>query len=230
MSDEETSYLCPQSDVRNLPSLHNKTGGDMTYVPIPTVIEKSGQVERAYDIYSRLLKDRIVFLGTAVDDHVANLVVAQLLFLQSENKKDDINMYINSPGGAVSAGLAIYDTMQFVECDVATYCIGMAASMGAVLLGAGAKGKRHVLPNSRILLHQPWGGMQGTASDIQIHADEIIKTKKRLIDILCEETGQSEERIEKDTDRDFFLSPEEALQYGLVDEVLKHHKSEKTED
>ncbi len=230
MSDEEASCLCPQSDVRNLPSLHSETGGNMTYIPIPTVIEKSGQVERAYDIYSRLLKDRIVFLGTAVDDHVANLVIAQLLFLQSENRKDDINMYINSPGGAVSAGLAIYDTMQFVECDVATYCIGMAASMGAVLLGAGAKGKRHVLPNSRILLHQPWGGMQGTASDIQIHADEIIKTKKRLIDILCEETGQPEERIEKDTDRDFFLSPEEALQYGLVDEVLKHHKGEKTGD
>ncbi|RKY25589.1 MAG: ATP-dependent Clp endopeptidase proteolytic subunit ClpP [Planctomycetota bacterium] len=192
---------------------------------IPMVVEKAGHTERYFDIYSRLLKDRIVFLGAAIDDQVANVVVAQLLFLQSENKKDDISMYINSPGGSVSAGLAIYDTMRFVKCDVATYCIGIAASMGAVLLGAGAKGKRYALPNSRMLLHQPWGGMQGTASDIQIHADEIIKTKKRLIDILCEDTGQSRETIEKDTDRDFFLSPEEALEYGLVDEVLNPGKT-----
>lgn len=188
---------------------------------IPMVVEKSGHVERYFDIYSRLLKDRIVFLGTAIDDHVANVIVAQMLFLQSENKKEDINLYINSPGGSVSAGLAIYDTMQFIECSVATYCIGMAASMGAVLLAAGVKGKRHVLPNARVMLHQPWGGMQGTASDIQIHAEEIIKTKKRLIEILHDATGQPVEKIEKDTDRDFFMSAEDALAYGLVDEVLK---------
>jgi ATP-dependent Clp protease protease subunit len=192
------------------------------------VVEKSGQVERYFDIYSRLLKDRIVFLGSAIDDHVANVVVAQLLFLQSENKKDDINLYINSPGGSVSAGLAIYDTMRFVECKVATYCIGMAASMGAVLLGAGAKGKRYILPNAKVMIHQPWGGMEGTASDIQIHAEEIIKTKKRLIQIIADETGQSLEQIGKDTDRDFFLTADDAQKYGIVDEVLLpgKHKTE----
>jgi len=187
---------------------------------IPMVVEKSGQVERYFDIYSRLLKDRIVFLGSAIDDHVANVVVAQMLFLQSDNKKEDINLYVNCPGGSVSAGLAIYDTMRFVECDVATYCIGMAASMGAVLLGAGKKGKRYVLPNAKVMIHQPWGGMEGTASDIQIHAEEIIKTKKRLIEILADETGQPLDQITKDTDRDFFLSAEEAKKYGIVDEVL----------
>jgi len=192
---------------------------------IPMVVEKSGQVERYFDIYSRLLKDRIVFLGSAIDDHVANVVVAQMLFLQSENKKEDINLYVNCPGGSVSAGLAIYDTMRFVECNVATYCIGMAASMGAVLLGAGKKGKRYALPNAKIMIHQPWGGMEGTASDIQIHAEEIIKTKKRLIEILAEETGQPIEQISKDTDRDFFLSAEEARKYGIVDEVLMPGKN-----
>ena len=187
---------------------------------IPMVIEKSGHVERYFDIYSRLLKDRIVFIGSAIDDHVANVVVAQLLFLQSESKKDDINLYINSPGGSVSAGLAIYDTMKFVECDVATYCIGMAASMGAVLLGAGEKGKRHALPNARIMIHQPWGGAQGTASDIIIQADEIKKTKKQLIEIFHEQTGRTIEQIEKDSDRDFYMSAEQAKEYGLIDEVL----------
>ena len=187
---------------------------------IPMVVEKSGHVERYFDIYSRLLKDRIVFIGSAIDDHVANVIVAQLLYLQSESKKDDINIYINSPGGSVSAGLAIYDTMQFVECDVATYCIGMAASMGAVLLGAGEKGKRHALPNARIMIHQPWGGAQGTASDIMIQADEIKKTKAKLINILHEQSGRTIEQIEKDSDRDFYMSAEEAKEYGLIDEVL----------
>jgi len=195
---------------------------------IPMVVEKSGHVERYFDIYSRLLKDRIVFIGSAIDDHVANVVVAQMLYLQSESKKDDINLYINTPGGGVSAGLAIYDTIQFVECDVATYCIGMAASMGAVLLGAGVKGKRHSLPNSRIMLHQPWGGMQGTASDIAIHADEIIKTKKRLIDIIHNETGRPVETIAQDTDRDFFMSAEQAKDYGLIDEVLLSLRDKET--
>jgi ATP-dependent Clp protease protease subunit len=198
---------------------------EATMSVIPMVVEKSGQVERYFDIYSRLLKDRIVFLGSAIDDHVANVVVAQMLFLQSENKKEDINLYINCPGGSVSAGLAIYDTMRFVECSVATYCIGLAASMGAVLFGAGAKGKRYALPNAKIMIHQPWGGMEGTASDIQIHAEEIIKTKKRLIEILADETGQPIEQVTKDTDRDFFLSAEEARKYGIVDEVLMPGKS-----
>ncbi len=193
---------------------------------IPMVVEKSGHSERYFDIYSRLLKDRIVFLGSAIDDHVANVVVAQLLYLQSESKKDDINLYINSPGGSVSAGLAIYDTMKFVECDVATYCIGMAASMGAVLLGAGEKGKRHALPNARIMIHQPWGGAQGTASDIVIQADEIKKTKKKLIQIFHEQTGRAIEQIEKDSDRDFYMSSEQAKEYGLIDEVLASVRDE----
>ncbi len=199
---------------------------------IPMVVEKSGHVERYFDIYSRLLKDRIVFIGSVIDDHVANVVVAQMLYLQSESKKDDINLYINSPGGGVSAGLAIYDTIQFVECDVATFCIGMAASMGAVLLGAGTKGKRHSLPNARIMMHQPWGGMQGSASDIEIHADEIIKTKKRLIDIIHDETGRAIETVKQDTDRDFFMSAEQAKDYGLIDEVLisMRDKEDKKED
>ncbi len=187
---------------------------------IPMVVEKSGHTERYFDIYSRLLKDRIVFIGDAIDDHLANVVVAQLLFLQSESKKDDINIYINSPGGSVSAGLAIYDTMRFVECDVATYCMGMAASMGAILLGAGEKGKRHALPNARIMMHQPWGGAQGPASDVVIQADEIKKTKKKLIEIFHEQTGRTIEQIGKDTDRDFYMSAEQAREYGLIDEVL----------
>lgn len=188
---------------------------------VPIVVEKTGRGERSYDIYSRLLKDRIVFLGTAIDDNVANLAIAQMLFLDLEGKNQDISLYINSPGGSVTAGLAVFDTMQFVKCDVATYCIGQAASMAAVLLAAGAKGKRSALPNARMLLHQPWGGTQGTASDISIQAEEIVRLKKRLNEILAEKTGQSLEQIEKDTDRDFYMGAGEALKYGLVDEVLE---------
>lgn len=189
------------------------------YVPI--VVEQSGRGERSYDIYSRLLKDRIIFLGTAIDDTVANLVVAQLLFLESEDPDKDISIYINSPGGSVTAGLAIYDTMQYIKPDVSTICIGMAASMGAVLLTAGAKGKRIALPNSRIMIHQPMGGMQGQASDIEIHAKEILKTRARLNEILAKHTGQPLERIEADTDRDFYMSAEEAQQYGIVDKIIE---------
>jgi len=188
---------------------------------IPMVIEKTGRGERAYDIYSRLLEDRIVFLGSAVDDNVANVVIAQMLFLQKENKHQDINLYINSPGGLVTAGLAIYDTMQFVQCDVATYCIGQAASMGAVLLAAGTKGKRYALPHSRIMIHQPWGGARGTAADIEIHAEEILKMRTTLNTILAKHSGRDVEQIETDTDRDKFLSAHEALEYGLVDDVVE---------
>lgn len=189
---------------------------------IPYVVEKSGREERVYDIYSRLLKDRIIFLGTGVNDEVANSIVAQLLFLQSEDPKADIHLYINSPGGGVSAGLAIYDTMQFVTCDVATYCIGQAASMGAVLLTAGAADKRHALPNARVMIHQPLAGMQGTAEDIMIHAREYKKVKARLNEILIRHTGQSLETIEKDTDRDKFMTASEAQQYHLIDKVIEH--------
>lgn len=189
------------------------------YVPI--VVEQSGRGERSYDIYSRLLKDRIIFLGTAIDDTVANLVVAQLLFLESEDPDKDISIYINSPGGSVTAGLAIYDTMQYIKPDVSTICIGMAASMGAVLLTAGAKGKRIALPNSRIMIHQPMGGMQGQASDIEIHAKEILKTRAKLNEILATHTGQPLEKIEADTDRDFYMSAEEAQQYGIVDKIIE---------
>ena len=189
---------------------------------IPYVIEKSGREERAMDIYSRLLKDRIIFLGTQVTDDVANAVVAQMLFLQSDDAKSDIHLYINSPGGSVTAGLAIYDTMQFINCDVATYCIGQAASMGAVLLTAGTRGKRKALPNSRILIHQPLAGAEGTAEDIIIHAKEFIKVKERLNRILIKHTGHALEKIEQDTDRDRFMSPEEALEYGLIDHVIEH--------
>mgnify|MGYP001416556748 CR=1 FL=1 len=192
---------------------------------VPMVVEKTGRGERAYDIFSRLLKDRIVFIGTAIDDVVSNLVIAQLLFLDLEGKNQDISLYINSPGGSVTAGLAIYDTMQFINSDVATYCIGQAASMAAVLLGAGAKGKRYALPNGRILLHQPWGGTQGTASDITIQAEEIVRLKRRLNEILSTHTGQKLEQIEHDTDRDFYMGAEEALKYGLVDEVLTSMKA-----
>ncbi len=188
---------------------------------IPMVIEKTGRGERAYDIYSRLLEERIVFLGSGIDDNVANVVIAQMLFLQKENKHQDINLYINSPGGMVTAGLAIYDTMQFVQCDVATYCIGQAASMGAVLLAAGAKGKRFALPHSRIMIHQPWGGARGTAADIEIHAEEILKMRGTLNAILARHSGRSVEQLERDTDRDKFLAPSEALAYGLVDEVVE---------
>ncbi len=187
---------------------------------IPYVVEKSGREERVFDIYSRLLKDRIIFLGSAVNDEVANSVVAQLLFLQSEDPKTDIQMYINSPGGSVSAGLGIYDTMQFVTCDVSTYCIGQAASMGAVLLTAGAAGKRHALPNARIMIHQPLAGMEGTAEDIMIHANEFKKVKRRLNDILIKHTGQSLETIEADTDRDRFMTAVEAMEYRLIDKVV----------
>ncbi len=188
---------------------------------IPIVVEKSGREERAYDIYSRLLKDRIIFLGSAINDEVSNAVVAQLLFLQSDDPKADIHLYINSPGGSVTAGMAIYDTMQFVNCDVATYCIGQAASMGAVLLTAGTKGKRYALPNARIMIHQPLAGMQGTAEEIMIHAREFQRIKKRMNEILIKHTGHSLEKIEKDTDRDCFMTADEACQYGLVDHVVE---------
>ena len=192
----------------------------MSYLT-PIVIEKSGKGERAYDIWSRLLKDRIVFIGGPIDDYVANLIIAQILFLQMENKSQDINLYINSPGGSVTAGLAIYDTMQFVQCDVATYCIGQASSMGAVLLSAGTKGKRNCLPHARIMIHQPWGGAQGTAMDIKIQAEEIIKLKHKINMIIAKHTGQTVEKIEKDTDRDYFMSSDEAKKYGLIDEVVE---------
>ena len=187
---------------------------------VPMVIEQTGRSERAYDIYSRLLKDRVLFLGTPVDDNVANLIVAQLLFLQMEDPEKDIHLYVNSPGGSVTAGLAIYDTMQFLKCDVATYCIGQAASMGAVILAAGTKGKRYSLPNSRVMIHQPWGGAQGVASDIQIQAREIQGMKEKLNKILAKHSGQDIARIEKDTDRDYFMSAEESKAYGIVDDVV----------
>jgi len=187
---------------------------------VPYVVEKSGREERVFDIYSRLLKDRIVFLGSSVNDDVANSIVAQLLFLQSDDPKSDIHFYINSPGGSVTAGMAIYDTMQFVTCDVATYCLGQAASMGALLLCAGAADKRHALPNSRIMIHQPSAGMEGSAEDIMIHASEYKKTKDKPNRILLEHTGQSLEQIEQDTDRDKFMSAEEALEYRIIDKVV----------
>ncbi|MDC0574555.1 ATP-dependent Clp protease proteolytic subunit [Pirellulaceae bacterium] len=189
--------------------------------PIPYVVETSGRDERVYDIYSRLLKDRIIFLGSGVNDEVANAIVAQMLFLQSDNPKADIHFYINSPGGSVTAGMAIYDTMQFVTCDVATYCIGQAASMGALLLTAGAKGKRSALPNSRIMIHQPLAGMEGTAEEILIHAKEFQKTKHKLNEILIKHTGKTLAAIEKDTDRDNFMSSMEAKKYGLIDTVVE---------
>lgn len=188
---------------------------------VPMVVEQTGAGERGYDIYSRLLKDRIVLLGSDVDDDVANLIMAQLLFLQAEDPKKDIDLYINSPGGSVTAGLVIYDTIQMLSCDVRTYCMGQCASMGAVLLAAGAAGKRFALPNSRIMIHQPWGGAQGTASDIDIQAKEIGRLKTTLNEILAKHTGQKLAKIQKDTDRDFFMSADEAVAYGLVDSVLK---------
>jgi len=187
---------------------------------VPIVVERSNRGERAYDIFSRLLKDRIIFLGDPIEDHIANLVIAQLLFLAAEDPEKDVNLYVNSPGGVVTAGLAIYDTMQYLKCPVSTICIGQASSMGALLLTAGAKGKRFALPNSRIMIHQPSGGAQGQASDIEIQAREILYLRERLNKILSEVTGQPLERIARDTDRDTFMAPEDAVSYGLIDKVL----------
>ncbi len=192
----------------------------MAMIPYPTVIEQTHRGERAYDLYSRLLKDRIVFLGTPVDDDVANIIVAQMLFLESEDPDKDINLYINSPGGSVTAGLAIYDTMQYVKCQVSTICMGQAASMGALLLTAGARGKRYSLPHARIMIHQPSGGFGGQASDIELHAKEILRLKSKLNEIMQKHTGQPLDRIEKDTDRDYFMGAGEAKEYGLIDEVV----------
>jgi ATP-dependent Clp protease protease subunit len=193
--------------------------------PVPIVVEQSARGERAYDIYSRLLKERVVFLVGPVEDHVANVIIAQLLFLESENPDKDIHLYINSPGGLVTAGLAIYDTMQFIKPDVSTMCVGQAASMGALLLAGGAKGKRYALPHSRIMIHQPLGGFQGQATDIDIHAREILKTRERLNEILALHTGQPLERIQQDTDRDYFMGGTEAVDYGLIDAVLSKREA-----
>jgi len=189
---------------------------------VPYVVEKSGREERVYDIYSRLLKDRIIFLGTSINDEVGNVLVAQLLFLQSEDPKSDIDIYINSPGGSVNAGMAIYDAMQYITCDVATYCIGQASSMGAVLLAAGAPGKRYSLPNSRVMIHQPLAGMEGTAAEIAIHSTEFKKVKAKLNEILIKHTGHTLQKIEEDTDRDHFMTAEEAKEYKLIDHVIEN--------
>lgn len=190
-------------------------------VLVPMVVEQTNRgFERAYDIYSRLLKDRIIFIGTPVDDNVANLIIAQMLFLQMEDVNKEINVYINSPGGSVTAGLAIYDTMQFVKPVVCTYCVGQAASMGALLLSAGSKGKRYALPNSRIMIHQPWGGVQGAAADISIQANEILRLREKIEEILARHTGQTVEKVKKDSDRDYFMSSDEAKKYGIIDEVI----------
>ncbi|GHG93274.1 ATP-dependent Clp endopeptidase proteolytic subunit ClpP [Comamonas sp. JC664] len=196
----------------------------MPFMPVPYVIEQTHRGERSYDIYSRLLKDRIVMLGTEIDDDVANVIVAQLLFLESEDPDKDINLYINSPGGSVTAGLAIYDTMQYVKCPVSTICVGQAASMGAVLLLAGAKGKRYTLPSSRIMIHQPLGGVRGQATDIEIQAKEILRMKAKLNELIVKHTGQSIERVEKDTDRDYFMGASEAKAYGIIDEIQNPRK------
>lgn len=197
---------------------------------VPMVIEQSPRGERAYDIYSRLLKERIVFLGTGVNDTIANLIIAQFLFLEADDPDKDITFYINSPGGSVTAGLAIYDTMQYVRCDIATLCLGQAASMGAVLLAAGTKGKRYSLPNSRVLIHQPMGGFQGQATDIDIHAREILRMREDLNALLAKHTGQKIKKIQSDTDRDYFMSPKEALQYGVIDKVLEKREVPQEED
>lgn len=194
---------------------------------VPMVVEQSTRGERAYDIYSRLLKDRIIFIGTVVDDTISNLVIAQMLFLQMEDPDKDINIYINSPGGAVTSGLAIYDTMQFVTPDVCTYCMGQATSMGALLLAAGTKGKRYALPHARIMIHQPWGGIKGAAADISIQAKEILTLREQINNILSNHTGQSVDKIQKDTDRDFFMSANEAKEYGIVDEIIIKRKKKK---
>lgn len=191
---------------------------------IPVVVEQTSRGERSYDIYSRLLKERIIFLSGPIDDHIANLVVAQLLYLVSEDPKKDINLYINSPGGSVSAGMAIYDTMNYIQCDVSTICIGQAASMGAFLLGAGTKGKRYALPNSDIMIHQPLGGAQGQAEDIRIQAEKILQVREKLNQIIAENTGQAIEKVEKDTDRDYYMSAEEAVEYGIIDQVIEKAK------
>jgi ATP-dependent Clp protease protease subunit len=196
------------------------TGGEAVSYLVPMVVESTNRGERAFDIYSRLLKDRIIFIGTPIDDQVANLVIAQLLFLQSEDPEKDISIYVNSPGGQVTAGLAIYDTMQYVRPPVSTICIGMAYSMGAVLLAGGADGRRYALPHANILIHQPWGGMQGQASDIQIHAKEILRTRELLNSILARHTRQPIERVQQDTERDYFLTPEQAKAYGLIDDII----------
>jgi len=203
-----------------------KTNNEHNQVLVPMVVEQTGRGERGYDIYSRLLKDRIIFIGTPIDDNVANLIIAQMLFLQSDDPAKDISLYVNSPGGSVTAGLAIYDTIQFLKCDVTTYCVGQAASMGAVLLAAGAKGKRFALPNARILIHQPWGGVQGQATDISIQAKEILRLKDRLNEILALHTGKPIDVIAKDTDRDYFMSAGEAREYGLVDDVVKSRRDQ----
>ena len=194
---------------------------------VPMVIEQTGRTERAYDIYSRLLKDRVIFIGTVIDDNVSNIMIAQLLFLQMEDPEKDISIYINTPGGSVTSGLAIYDTMQFIKPDVNTYCVGQATSMGALLLASGTKGKRYALPHARIMIHQPWGGVQGAASDISIQAREILRLKDKIEEILAKHTGKPLEKIKKDTDRDYFMSPEEAKDYGIVDEVITSIKKKK---
>jgi ATP-dependent Clp protease protease subunit len=194
---------------------------------IPIVIEQTQRGERAYDIYSRLLRDNIIFLGMPIDDNVANLVVAQILFLEAEDPEKDIHLYINSPGGAITSGLAIYDTMQFVRPDITTYCVGQAASMAAVLLAAGAKGKRYSLPHSRVIIHQPMGGIQGQAVDIEIHAREILRMKQLIVDILAQHTGQKPERIEEDIDRDFIMTATQAKEYGIVDEVISRRSNQR---
>jgi len=197
----------------------------MSYVPIPFVIEQTGRMERSYDIYSRLLKDRIIFLGSAIDDTVANVVIAQMLFLEAEDSERDIYLYINSPGGIISSGLAIYDTIQYISSDVATICVGQAASMGAVLLAAGAKGKRSILPHARVMIHQPSGGTQGQATTLEIYTKEILTLREKLNDLLANHTGQPIKKIAKDTDRDYFMSAIEAQEYGIVDNILRE-KSE----
>ncbi len=210
--------------------LHNNINDLINSNLVPMVVEQTARGERAYDIFSRLLKERIIFIIGPIDDGVSNLVVAQLLFLESENPDKDISIYINSPGGVVTAGLAIYDTMQFIKPEVSTICMGQAASMGAFLLAGGASGKRFCLPNARVMIHQPLGGVQGQASDIAIHAEETLKIRTRLNQILSKHTGQPEEVIAKDTDRDNFMSPERALEYGIIDKILEHRKGEKKKD
>ena len=197
---------------------------EMSQILVPMVVEQTGRGERAYDIYSRLLKERIIFIGTAITDEVSNLVIAQMLFLQGADSSKDVSLYINSPGGSVTAGLAMYDTIQYLQCDVTTYCVGQAASMGAVLLAAGTAGKRYALPNARIMIHQPWGGAQGTASDMSRQVDEILRLKGILYDILVKHTGRKRELVEKDADRDFFMSAASAKEYGLIDEVIARHE------
>jgi len=197
----------------------------MAYIPVPMVIEQTGRGERAYDIYSRLLKDRIIFIGSPIDDHMANLVIAQLLFLEAEDPDRDINIYVNSPGGSVTAGMAMYDTIQYIQPDVATICMGMAASMGAFLLASGSNGKRSALPHSRVMIHQPSGGSQGPATTLEIYTREILKTRDLINEILAKHTGQPVERIAEDSDRDFFMSAAEALEYGLVDRVIENKES-----